>query len=498
MGNLNIDDAVLREMEKNLVPFRYVVLSNDPDKELPAADFHYRLSDMLLNGKNNVAMEMFRESGKSSYALRTFPLHCLAYPKKGLDFIVIIKQNQRMASAKLKDIIGEYHSNPLLRHNLVEIKEESMNSFSVDVRNKDGETVNIRIEAYGKGAGIRGLSNQDRRPSIVILDDIQDKDDSRSETILSADWDWFLSDIVFLGRSSRIFMIGNNLGEKCVIERCIQNASSLGFDAIRIPVIMDGKPTWPEKESLADIEKEKADYTKLGKLDIWMAEKMCQAVADENRIFQEDDYRYYSPARREDLITRCNLFCCLDPASSPNPESCYRAMVLTGIDAENNWFILDCKYGRWDSAQIIDYIFDMVVKYRLRDYYIERGWWEQVMKPFLTQEMKKRNVFFNVVPLEHAKQGSKLERIKLLQPHFKAHSIYFPDEATWLPEFKAELAGVTKDAIKSEYIDIVDALAMTEQVARPPVNKRVGYAEAIRRERMDQSQNQSLFSIARF
>ena len=105
MGNLNIDDAVLREMEKNLVPFRYVVLSNDPDKELPAADFHYRLSDMLLNGKNNVAMEMFRESGKSSYALRTFPLHCLAYPKKGLDFIVIIKQNQRMASAKLKDII---------------------------------------------------------------------------------------------------------------------------------------------------------------------------------------------------------------------------------------------------------------------------------------------------------------------------------------------------------------------------------------------------------
>ena len=90
MGNLNIPSEVLREMENNLVPFRYVVLSNDPDKELPAADFHYRLSDMLLNGKNNVAMEMFRESGKSSYALRTFPLHCLAYPKKGLDFIVII------------------------------------------------------------------------------------------------------------------------------------------------------------------------------------------------------------------------------------------------------------------------------------------------------------------------------------------------------------------------------------------------------------------------
>ena len=65
-----------------------------------------------------------------------------------------------------------------------------------------------------------------------------------------------------------------------------------------------------------------------------------------------------------------------------------------------------------------------------------------------------------------------------------------------MTEFKAELAGVTKDAIKSEYIDIVDALAMTEQVARPPVNRRVGYAESIRRERMDKGNNQSLFAIA--
>lgn len=493
---INIPTETLKEMENSLVAFRYVALSNDPEKELPAAPFHYQLSDLLLKDKRNIAIEMFRESGKSSYALRTFPLHCLAYPKKGLDFIVIIKQNQRMASAKLKDLINEYLANPLVRHNLVEIKEQSMNAFSVDVKNAQGDTVNIRIEAYGKGSGIRGLSNQDRRPSIVILDDIQDKDDSRSETILANDWDWFLSDVVFLGERSRIFMIGNNLGEKCVMERCIQNADSLKFEAIKIPVVVDGKPAWPEKESLADIENEKANYARLGKLDIWMAEKMCQAVSDENRCFLEEDYQYYSPLRREDLISRCNLYACLDPASSPNPESCYRAITLTGVDADSSWFVLDAKYGRWDSAEMVNVIFDMVVKYRLRDFHIEKGWWEQVMKPFLTQEMKNRNVFFNVVPLEHAKQGSKLERIKMLQPRFKAHSVYFPDEAIWLGEMKAELAGVTKDAIKSEYIDLVDALAMTEQVAIPPVNSRSSYAQSFRQS--TEQPTQSLFSIAGF
>lgn len=493
---LNIPEKVKKEMENNLVPFRFVVLANDPEKELPAAPFHYRLSDLLLNSTHHVAIEMFRESGKSSYALRTFPLHCLAYPKRGLDFIVIIKQNQRSASAKLKDIIAEYQANPLLRHNLVEIKEQSMNAFSVDVLNKDGERANIRIEAYGKGSGIRGLSNQDRRPSIVILDDIQDKEDSRSETILSADWDWFLSDVIFLGRSSRIFMIGNNLGEKCVIERCIANADSLKFDAIKIPVMINGEPTWKEKESLEDIEREKADYTRLGKLDIWMAEKMCVAVAEESKVFKEEDFRYFSHHSHDDIVSRCNLYACLDPASSPNPESCYRAITLTGVDADNHWFLLDVKFGRWDSAEMIDVIFSMVAKYRLQNFYIEKGWWEQVMKPFFMKEMSRRNIFFNVVPLEHGKVGSKLERIKLLQPRFKAHTIFFEDEADWLTEFRSELSGVTKDAIKSEYIDCVDAFAMTEQVAIPPVNARPSYEREMRRRREEQSAHQSLFSIA--
>lgn len=487
----------LKKIKSNLVNFRYVVLSNDQDNELKSPYFHYDLSDLLLKNKNHVAIEMFRESGKSSYALRTFPLYAMAYPQKNRDYIVIIKQNQRVASNKLKELIDEYMNNPLVQHNLVEIKEQNANAFSVDVRNEQGEIVNVRIEAFGKGAGIRGLSNQDRRPKIIILDDIQDHDDARSETVTETDWDWFLSDIIFLGKKSRIFLIGNNLGERCVIERVIKNAEELKFEAIKIPVMIDGKSTWEEKQSVEDIERERDSYAKIGKLDIWFAEKMCEALAQESRLFQEEDYRYYSPHRKEDLIDRCNVYACLDPASSTNANACYRAITVTGVDADNYWFVLDVRYGRWDSAQTIDEIFDVVVKYGIKTFHIEKGWYVQVIEPFLTKEMQRRNIFFNVVPLEHAKQGSKLERIKLLQPRFKAHTVYFPDVADWLGELKAELAGVTKDEIKSEYIDCVDALAMTEQVALPPTNARLSYNESFKRDRERNSYaRQSLFDIA--
>lgn len=487
----------LRKIRENLVNFRYVVLTNDAETELKSPKFHYDLSDLLLKDNHNVAVEMFRESGKSSYALRTFPLYCLAYPDKKRDYIVIIKGNQTLATNKLKELVEEYSNNPLVRHNLVKIKEQNSQVFSVDVKNEKDEIINIRIEAFGKGSAIRGLSNQDRRPKVIVLDDIQDSEDARSETVTETDWNWFLSDIVFLGKTARIFLIGNNLGERCVIERVINNAEQLKFNTVRIPVMVDNVPTWEEKQNYEEIIEERNNYAAMGKLDIWYAEKMCQALAEENRIFKDEDYRYYSPSRKEDLIGRCNLYACLDPASSTNPASCYRAITITGVDSDNYWFLLDCKYGRWDSAETIDKIFDCVLKYGLKTFHIEKGWYIQVIEPFLNQEMQKRNIFFNVIPLEHAKQGSKLERIKILQPRFKAHTIHFPDKADWLNEFKAELAGVTKDEIKSEYIDCVDAFAMTEQVAQPPVNARISYNETFRREKIQRQQrSQSLFEIA--
>jgi predicted phage terminase large subunit-like protein len=443
-------------------------LSNDDKSEVSPAAYHFELSDLLLKDKDSIAIEVFREGAKTQYAIRSFVLYSIVYPNRDHDYIVIIKKNQDQASAKLKELQDEYASNDLIRHNLVEIREQSARVFSLDVKDEHGEIHNIRIEAYGKGTAIRGLANKDRRPKIVILDDIQDSEDSRSEAILARDWDWFLSDIIFLGKYTRIFLIGNNLGEKCVIERVQANAEELGYKAVKIPIIKDGVPAWSTKYSIEEIEKEKEQFARLGKLDIWYAEKMCIAVAQETRIFQEEDYRYYAYNMKQEIASMCNVFSVLDPASSTRSDACYRAIITVGVDKTNKWFILDLKYGRWDSATLMDKVFAHVKEWNLQDFGIEKGLFKQVLEPFMMKEMQRRNAFFNIIPLEHGKIGTKLERIKLLQPRFKAHTVYMPMEAPWLGELKTELAGVTKDEIKSEYIDCVDALAMIEQVADTP------------------------------
>ncbi len=132
------------------------------------------------------------------------------------------------------------------------------------------------------------------------------------------------------------------------------------------------------------------------------------------------------------------------------------------------WFIVDTAYGRWDTNELMDVLFDKVRQWGLRSVGIEKGMLKDVLEPVIWDKQRRLNIWLDLTPVEHMKAGSKLERIKALQPRFKAHTILFPDYADWLGELESELAGVTKDEIKSLYIDLVDALAMQNQIVQPP------------------------------
>ena len=239
----------------SLVDFRKLYLPS-PDDCAPA-DFHKEWSDILLYGKKHFATEAFRESGKSVLVIRAHSLYRLVFPSEEYNFIVIIMANQTLASARLKDLADDYITDPKLSANLVDIKKNNDKTFEVIVKDIYGKEINVRIDAYGKGSSVRGLLHGETRPKLIIIDDPQDLEDMGSQTVLEKDYNWFLSDIVFLGKRSRIFMIGNNLGESCLIERVLANKKYLGFDTSRIPILKEGKSTWAGKYTEEFIDRER-------------------------------------------------------------------------------------------------------------------------------------------------------------------------------------------------------------------------------------------------
>lgn len=466
--------------KSNLVAFRHLMLTNGKDEVNPP-EFHFEWSKILLEEKDNFAIEGFRESGKGQIVLRSFPLYCLRFPSEERDYIVLIKQNATLAGNKLLEIENEYLSNPALNTNLVAVKQKSSSIFSVDVKDGSGKVHNVRFEVYGKGSSIIGLANIDRRPRLVLIDDPQDSEDAKSDTVLENDWKWFMSDIKFLGQYTRIFLIGNNLGEKCIIERVEKNAKELGFNFKRIATLDESNnPVWPEKFPLSFIENERESYRKSGEIDIWIKNRMCQATSSESRIFDKNDFIRYSYLYVDTIIKNHNLFVTVDPASSASKGACYRAICVNAVSEQNLWTIVDFPYGRWKSDEFIEKLFETVIKWtpylggvRRLPVGIEKGHFKQILEPFIYKEMQRRNIYFDIVPIEHGSVGTKLERVKMLAPLFKAHSIQLPENASWLAELETELMGVTKDGFKSLFVDLIDALAMQQQIAKPPIRGRM-------------------------
>lgn len=412
------------EAQKSLVDYYRIILSED--NYVPPAPFHYELSDILLNREGNFALEMFRESAKSAYALKTFPLYKLSYPKRESRYIVIIKANQELASAKLQEIVSEYVNSPVLNFNLKEVKKNSAKIFEATVMGPD--EMDVRIEAYGKGTSIRGLSWGNLRPQVIICDDLQDLEDSQSDTVQEKDWTWFLSDVKFLAKTGRIIVIGNNLGEKCIIER-LMNDNFLNFEKIRKPAIEDGKATWPDMFSFEFLESERMEFNNLGKTDIWYRERMCQAISEESKLFKREYFKYW---KDEDLFLReerdlnrlgFEFYISVDLAISEKQTADDTVLCVVGKKREApEWYIFEMLGGKMDPLKTIDNLFYLYGKYRPLKVGIESVAYQKALFYFIEEEMKKRSQYFMIDELRNT--NKKEERIKGLQPMYKTGVIY--------------------------------------------------------------------------
>ena len=459
-----------RAAARNLVDFyRIVCYDGDDEKYLPPAHFHYQLSDILLKSNDSFAIQAFRDSGKTSLSINAFGLYQLSfahYSSKNT-YIILVKQSQTLAAEKVREIKEAYFANPLLNIDLVKVVKDNATEGIFEIEVKGGRR--IRLEAKGKGSGIRGAMWRSTRPTIVILDDIQDLDDVNSDTVVERDWKWFIREITFLGTDTRVFMIGNNLGERCLIEKVFKFHKTLNFKkplkTMRIPVrTPDGELTWEAKYPHEEIDRILEGARKNDTLEDIYAELFCESITEETRKFKRTYFRYYPLVNVERLRQECNIYITCDLAMTSKKKSDNSAIFVQGINQDGYRFYLDCEYGKLDEVQIMDAIFALVSKYKPKKVGIEKVAFQRLWKFILEREMGKRNIFFEIVEIEAV--GEKEARIagKLL-PLFKTGYVWFPENAKWLQELENELLMFPKGA----HDDIIDAASMGEDILEKPI-----------------------------
>lgn len=453
--NIVIDDEELLQLQEaagSLVAFRKKFLAAPTDVE--AADFHHRWSHLLLNSREHIAIMGFRESAKDQYVYQANGLHALTYPTYNRSYIILIANNKTQASQKLKDITRQFQSidNESLRFNVSKIIEDSGDAFQVQYL--DG--MQVRIEAYGKGAAVRGLVWGAKRPDLILLNDIQDVEDMESPVTLEKDWHWFLSDIKFLGHSSRIFMIGNNMGPNCVIEKVFQHARELNFTTERVPWITeDFKAAWPQRFPYEYCMAEREAYETMGEIDIWERERMCKAMAEESHPLKWDNMQFYEEMELD--LAGMSIITMTDPGISEKADADPTVIITVGIAQDNKWYILDVDRRRRNPSDQINDIFRAVARWRPISVGIETVAYQESLAHFVEKEQKERGIYFNVVRVRT--RGNKNSKIRgRLQPLMRSGMLYVPKHAEWLEDLKAEVSMFPV----GKHDDIIDALAMIE------------------------------------
>lgn len=444
----------------SLVEFRRCNLAAPDDVE--AAPFHEEWSRLLLFGRENEAIEGFRGSAKDQYVFQAYIMYCLKYPAYERCYIVILCATGRIAQSKLLAITRRFQSAECssMRPHVERVIEDSGAAFQVLY--KDG--MQVRVEAYGKGASIRGLVWGAKRPDILIMNDPQDLEDMNSPRTLEKDWEWFTSDVIFLGNSTRIFLIANNLGALCIIERVFQHARELRFDCRRYPVLdVNDNSTWPAKEPTKVVLAERDSFRSMGEIDTWMREKMCQVMAEESRPLKPELYEYFDPfAPMEKGGTVIKIV--LDPAISEKSDADESVITAAAFRDDGHKDILEMDVARRNPYKIVDDLFRMVSRYDPAMVGIETIAYQEMLAQEIERQQRTRGIYFNVVRIRGMKgrtKTSKEQKIRLrLQPQMAVGAIRLPKGAAWI----APLIEQTRVFPYGAHDDMLETLAMLDDV----------------------------------
>ncbi len=386
-----------------------------------------------------------REHGKSVRFSYAYPLWRVLTGKS--KFVVIASSSQRLANQFLRDIKYELVGNEKLISDFGEQKGEVWRADFIELKNGSA------IMAIGANAEVRGVRHRQYRPDLIICDDIQKDEIARSPLQRENLYDWFKRTIIPLGKDALIIVVNTIFHHddlpsrllKEIEQRTLKNWLGLRFSAIK----ENGKPLWPAKWSLEDLEEKKLV---LGSSK-FATEYMNEPTSDEEAIFKPEWIKYYNDAEippRDRLIITMGV----DPATGKQHGD-YSAYVVVGKDKETGKIYVLETYGKKISPE--RFTQDIISAYKRwtpKVIIFEEIAFQEIYKKVIMEKASKEGVHLPIKGIKH--KLSKAERIYRLAPLVENGFILFRENQTLLIDQLLMFP-------KGDHDDLPDALEMAVQ-----------------------------------
>jgi predicted phage terminase large subunit-like protein len=376
---------------------------------LKIADFHLKIyediADRSLLKVAEIAPTGFAKSSIVSHAAVCW---ITAYAHYGE--VLYISGSHEFACARLRIVRNEIESNELLRADFGLDQGEVWKDDELIVNNK------VRILARGKGSQIQGM-----RPDVIILDDLEDEEDVRSE-LKRAHLDEWLNLIVYnrLAPQGRIIAIGSLISKLCYLNKLTsKDAEERGWNHRIFKAQDNGKSIWPERFTYSDLEDRKRSLT--GMAGAFDALYQADVSKIQKYTFQMDWLRYWDKLPDDKLP----MYAFVDPAVGVEVHNDYTAIAVGGLDLQGNLWVVDFIKKRFnvETLELFNVLFGLYDRWQLKGIGIETNGFQKFLKVFFERECARLRKYPSITEVKHDSKTSKEMRISSLAPLFQSGKI---------------------------------------------------------------------------
>ncbi len=269
---------------------------------------------------------------------------------------------------------------------------------------------------------------------------------------------WFMNALIPCGSDTcRVRIVGTILHLDSMLNRLLEDptwktrryeAHNRDFSEI----------LWPEQFSKERLLRIRAGYEAQGDIEGYYQEYLNTPIAEGNSFFRRSDFIDEDrDSEGNKIMPNLVHYAAADFAISESERADYTVIMVGGMDPEQRLHIVDVRYGRWDSEEIIEELISTQRRYDPVVFTFETAKIDKAIGPFLDREMIRQGVYLNIHKETPTK--SKTMRGKSIQGMMKAGAVRFDKEAEWYPALENQLMTIATSGPRGVHDDMFDAFS---------------------------------------
>lgn len=447
--------------------------------------FHIELLTFLNRPSRRKAFAVFRGGAKSTLLNKIHILNRVIYDNE--PFIMIASENAKKAKSFLRDIKRNFDR--AIARGMDMQRGEVWSDNHIEIIS-DGKMSTVVV--LGAGEDPRGYTSDNKRPTLLILDDVENRANMTTKVQREKIGDWILQDAIpALDPAGEVIWVGTIMHEDSELNIALKSKE---WDSMIFPLIKeDGTSRWEDRFPLKDtnpavesIESIKNALYARGKHKAFYQEYLCKAQSDDKKLFQTSDFQYFSHIEYSDktkivnykdaknsdrVVLRDPRFIVMHDGEKIAVDECFRyatmdlastgtdktAITVVLVDSKRRVFVVDIIAGHFNPYEKTKAVLSVQREWNIMKFGIEKAGMQNEFFYTLDVAMKEYNVRVNVEPISHGGK-SKNSRIATLHPLFMTQKIFFNKAHPLTANLEAELSAFDEE-LEGVHDDFIDALA---------------------------------------